>query len=174
VYRTAPEKYAAVIADIKDCHERGQPVLVGTTSIESSELLSGLLTKEKMPHQVLNAKQHEREAEIIAQAGSPGVITIATNMAGRGTDIVLGGNIEKPIQALQQDQSIDDADRAARIEKLRAEWTVRHEKVISAGGCTSSAPNVTNRAASTISCAAVQVARAIRVRRVSTCRSKIR
>jgi preprotein translocase subunit SecA len=134
VYRTAPEKYTAVIADIKDCHERGQPVLVGTTSIESSELLSGLLTKEKMPHQVLNAKQHEREAEIIAQAGSPGVITIATNMAGRGTDIVLGGNIEKPIQALQQDQSIDDADRAARIEKLRAEWTVRHEKVISAGG----------------------------------------
>ncbi|MBP6095627.1 MAG: preprotein translocase subunit SecA [Methyloversatilis sp.] len=134
VYRTAQEKYAAVIADIKDCHERGQPVLVGTTSIESSELLSGLLTKEKMPHQVLNAKQHEREAEIIAQAGSPGVITIATNMAGRGTDIVLGGNIEKPIQALQQDQSIDDADRAARIEKLRAEWTARHEKVISAGG----------------------------------------
>jgi preprotein translocase subunit SecA len=134
VYRTAPEKYAAVIADIKDCHERGQPVLVGTTSIESSELLSGLLTKEKMPHQVLNAKQHEREAEIIAQAGRPGVITIATNMAGRGTDIVLGGNVEKPIHALRQDDSIDDADRTARIEKLRIEWTALHEKVIAAGG----------------------------------------
>ncbi|MCP2936295.1 preprotein translocase subunit SecA, partial [Salmonella enterica subsp. enterica serovar Typhimurium] len=97
--------------DIKDCHERGQPVLVGTTSIESSELLSGLLNKEKLPHQVLNAKQHEREAEIVAQAGRPGVITIATNMAGRGTDIVLGGNVEKQVQALEQDQSMGDADR---------------------------------------------------------------
>jgi preprotein translocase subunit SecA len=134
VYRTAQEKYAAVIADIKDCHERGQPVLVGTTSIENSELLSGLLNKEKLPHQVLNAKQHEREAEIIAQAGRPGVITIATNMAGRGTDIVLGGNVEKPVHALQQDTSIDDADRAARIEKLRTEWATLHEQVIAAGG----------------------------------------
>ena len=134
VYRTAKEKYAAVIADIKDCHERGQPVLVGTTSIESSELLSGLLNKEKLPHQVLNAKQHEREAEIVAQAGRPGVITIATNMAGRGTDIVLGGNIEKQVQALEQDQSMGDADRAARIEKLRSEWQSLHEQVIAAGG----------------------------------------
>ncbi len=134
VYRTAQEKYTAVIADIKDCHERGQPVLVGTTSIENSELLSGLLTKEKLPHQVLNAKQHEREAEIIAQAGRPGVITIATNMAGRGTDIVLGGNVEKAIHAMQQDASMDDADRAARIEKLRSEWTALHEQVIAAGG----------------------------------------
>jgi preprotein translocase subunit SecA len=134
VYRTAPEKYAAVITDIKDCHERGQPVLVGTTSIESSELLSGLLSKDKLPHQVLNAKQHEREAEIIAQAGGPGAITIATNMAGRGTDIVLGGNVEKSIQALQADSSIDNADRAVRVEKLRTEWTSLHERVISAGG----------------------------------------
>ncbi|MBU0771202.1 MAG: preprotein translocase subunit SecA [Gammaproteobacteria bacterium] len=134
VYRTAAEKYAAVIEDIKGCHERGQPVLVGTTSIESSELLSGLLNKEKLPHQVLNAKQHEREAEIIVQAGQPGIITIATNMAGRGTDIVLGGSIEKSIQALQQDESIADADRAARIEKLRADWKVLHDKVLSAGG----------------------------------------
>ncbi|MBT9517472.1 MAG: preprotein translocase subunit SecA, partial [Methyloversatilis discipulorum] len=134
VYRTAKEKYAAVIADIKDCHERGQPVLVGTTSIESSELLSGLLNKEKLPHQVLNAKQHEREAEIVAQAGRPGVITIATNMAGRGTDIVLGGNVEKQVQALEQDQSMGDADRAARVEKLRSEWQSLHEQVIAAGG----------------------------------------
>ncbi|MGL6080800.1 preprotein translocase subunit SecA [Methyloversatilis discipulorum] len=134
VYRTAKEKYAAVIADIKDCHERGQPVLVGTTSIESSELLSNLLNKEKLPHQVLNAKQHEREAEIVAQAGRPGVITIATNMAGRGTDIVLGGNVEKQVQALEQDQSMGDADRAARVEKLRSEWQSLHEQVIAAGG----------------------------------------
>jgi len=95
VYRTAKEKYRAVIKDIEDCQARGQPVLVGTTSIENSELISGLLAKEKLAHQVLNAKQHEREAQIVAQAGRPKMITIATNMAGRGTDIVLGGNVEK-------------------------------------------------------------------------------
>jgi len=95
VYLTANEKYQAVINDVKDCYERGQPVLVGTTSIENSELLSGYLERDKLPHQVLNAKQHEREAQIIAQAGRPRMITIATNMAGRGTDIVLGGNVEK-------------------------------------------------------------------------------
>ncbi|WP_018411707.1 preprotein translocase subunit SecA [Methyloversatilis thermotolerans] len=134
VYRTAKEKYAAVIADIQDCHERGQPVLVGTTSIESSELLSSLLDREKLPHQVLNAKQHEREAEIIAQAGRPGVITIATNMAGRGTDIVLGGNVEKQVQALERDESMNDADRSTRIEKLRGEWSSLHEQVVGAGG----------------------------------------
>jgi preprotein translocase subunit SecA len=94
VYRTAKEKHDAVVADIRDCHQRGQPVLVGTTSIENSELLSGSADPEKLPHKVLNAKQHAREAEIVAQAGRPGVVTIATNMAGRGTDIVLGGNIE--------------------------------------------------------------------------------
>src|SRR5206468_10676816 len=95
VFRTLQEKVDAIIGDIKDCHERGQPVLVGTTSIENSELISGMLEKDKLPHQVLNAKQHAREAEIVAQAGRPKVVTIATNMAGRGTDIVLGGNVEK-------------------------------------------------------------------------------
>src|ERR671914_1944962 len=106
VYRTAKEKYHAVIKDIQECQARGQPVLVGTTSIENSELLSGLLTKEKLAHQVLNAKQHAREAEIVAQAGRPNMITIATNMAGRGTDIVLGGNVEKQVQFLEVDESI--------------------------------------------------------------------
>ncbi len=103
VYRTAKEKHKAIIDDIKDCHERGQPVLVGTTSIEASELLSSLLTKDKLPHQVLNAKQHAREAEIVAQAGRPKMVTIATNMAGRGTDIVLGGNVEKQIELIEAD-----------------------------------------------------------------------
>jgi preprotein translocase subunit SecA len=134
VYLTTPEKYAAVIADVRDCYQRGQPVLVGTTSIETSELLSGLLDKEKLPHQVLNAKQHVREAEIIAQAGRPKMITIATNMAGRGTDIVLGGNVEKPIELLRMDESLDDATRAQRIEQLRAEWKPVHEQVLASGG----------------------------------------
>ena len=118
VYLTTGEKYTAVIADIQDCYQRGQPVLVGTTSIETSELLSGLLEKEKLPHQVLNAKQHAREAEIVAQAGRPKMITIATNMAGRGTDIVLGGNVEKPIELLRMDESLDDATRNQRIEAI--------------------------------------------------------
>ena len=113
VYKTAKEKYDAVIEDIRDCHERGQPVLVGTTSIENSELLSGLLEKAKLPHQVLNAKQHAKEAEIVAQAGRPGVITIATNMAGRGTDIVLGGNVEKQVQFIEADEAIPDDEKAA-------------------------------------------------------------
>ena len=106
VYRTAKEKYEAIIDDIKDCYERGQPVLVGTTSIENSELLSGMLAKEKLPHQVLNAKQHAREAEIVAQAGRPKMVTIATNMAGRGTDIVLGGNVEKQVDIVDADEKI--------------------------------------------------------------------
>ncbi|MES1981459.1 MAG: preprotein translocase subunit SecA [Pseudomonadota bacterium] len=134
VYLTTPEKYAAVIADVRDCYQRGQPVLVGTTSIETSELLSGLLNKEKLPHQVLNAKQHAREAEIIAQAGRPKMITIATNMAGRGTDIVLGGNVEKPIELLRMDESLDDATRAQRIAQLRAEWKPVHDEVLASGG----------------------------------------
>jgi preprotein translocase subunit SecA len=134
VYMTLGEKYKAVIADIRDCHERGQPVLVGTTSIETSELLSGLLAKEKLPHQVLNAKQHAREAEIVAQAGRPKMITIATNMAGRGTDIVLGGNVEKQIEHLQADESLDEAVRQQRIDKLRSEWQSLHEQVLTAGG----------------------------------------
>ncbi|WP_374341957.1 preprotein translocase subunit SecA [Azonexus sp.] len=134
VYKTADEKHAAIIADIRDCAKRGQPVLVGTTSIENSELLSSLLDKEKLPHQVLNAKQHAREAEIVAQAGRPGMITIATNMAGRGTDIVLGGNIEKPVDAVRGDETLSAADREAKIAELRAEWQKVHEQVLAAGG----------------------------------------
>ena len=134
VYLTTGEKYTAVIADIQDCYKRGQPVLVGTTSIETSELLSSLLEKEKLPHQVLNAKQHAREAEIVAQAGRPKMITIATNMAGRGTDIVLGGNVEKPIELLRMDESLDEATRNQRIEQLRAEWKPVHEQVVASGG----------------------------------------
>ena len=134
VYKTAREKYNAAIEDIRDCHGRGQPVLVGTTSIENSELISQLLTQAKLPHQVLNAKQHAREAEIVAQAGQPGVITIATNMAGRGTDIVLGGNVEKAIQAVEADESLDAAAKAARITLLRETWQKDHERVVAEGG----------------------------------------
>lgn len=134
VYKTADEKHAAIIADIKDCAQRGQPVLVGTTSIENSELLSHLLDKEKLPHQVLNAKQHAREAEIVAQAGRPGMITIATNMAGRGTDIVLGGNIQKDIDAIEADESLSEADKAAKVAAMRAEWQNVHEQVLASGG----------------------------------------
>jgi preprotein translocase subunit SecA len=134
IFRTAPEKFTAIIADIRDCHQRGQPVLVGTTSIENSELLSSMLTREKLDHQVLNAKQHAREAEIVAQAGRPGMITIATNMAGRGTDIVLGGNVEKPVDALRADASVAAADKEAKIATLRTEWQKVHEQVLQAGG----------------------------------------
>ncbi|WP_142808664.1 preprotein translocase subunit SecA [Tepidiphilus olei] len=134
VYRTAKEKWQAVIEDIKECRERGQPVLVGTTSIEVNEFLSKLLTKEKIPHQILNAKQHEREAHIIAQAGRPGMVTIATNMAGRGTDIVLGGNIAPQIEAIENDPSLSDEEKEKRIEALRAEWQKAHDAVIAAGG----------------------------------------
>jgi preprotein translocase subunit SecA len=134
IYRTVREKYAAILADIKDCYERGQPVLVGTTSIENSEVLSNLLKKEDMPHQVLNAKQHAREAEIVAQAGRPKMITIATNMAGRGTDIVLGGNVEKQVQFVEADESLSPADKEARTAKLRGEWQSLHDQVVAAGG----------------------------------------
>ncbi len=134
IYKTAKEKYNAVIEDIRDCHQRGQPVLVGTTSIENSELISGLLTPAKLPHQVLNAKQHAKEAEIVAQAGRPGVITIATNMAGRGTDIVLGGNVEKQVQMVEADEAIPDEDKARRIEQLKGEWQGLHDQVKTHGG----------------------------------------
>jgi len=134
VYRTAREKYAAVIEDIKGCQSRGQPVLVGTTSIENSELISQLLTEAKLEHQVLNAKQHEREAQIIVQAGRPGVITIATNMAGRGTDIVLGGNPEPEIAQVEADATLTEAQKAARIEQIKADWKIRHNGVLAAGG----------------------------------------
>ena len=134
VYRTAREKYAAVILDIKDCQSRGQPVLVGTTSIENSELISNLLNAEKLEHQVLNAKQHEREAHVIAQAGRPGVITIATNMAGRGTDIVLGGNPETDIEKVKADSKLSEVQKTVAIDKLKAEWQARHDAVLAAGG----------------------------------------
>lgn len=134
VYKTTKEKYDAAIADIQECHERGQPVLVGTSSIENSEIIAQLLEAKKLPHQVLNAKQHAREAEIIAQAGRPGAITIATNMAGRGTDIVLGGNLEKMVDAVMADPALDDATKASRADALRAQWQADHEKVVSLGG----------------------------------------
>ncbi|MDR0233282.1 MAG: preprotein translocase subunit SecA [Zoogloeaceae bacterium] len=134
VYKTAAEKHKAIIHDVKECHGRGQPVLLGTTSIEASELVSRLLDQERLPHQVLNAKQHAREAEIVAQAGRPGVITIATNMAGRGTDIVLGGNIDKQIEALKADGSLNDVEKEKRLEEMRREWQALHEQVIAAGG----------------------------------------
>jgi preprotein translocase subunit SecA len=134
IYKTSPERYAAVIKDIKDCCERGQPVLVGTTSIENSELISTLLEKEKLSHQVLNAKQHAREAEIIAQAGRPKMITIATNMAGRGTDIVLGGNVERQSILIEADDSVETIEKAKRIQKLKDEWQDLHDTVVNAGG----------------------------------------
>jgi preprotein translocase subunit SecA len=134
IYRTIPEKHAAIVADVKDCYERGQPVLLGTTSIENSEVLSELLKKEKLPHQVLNAKQHAKEAEIVAQAGRPKMITIATNMAGRGTDIVLGGNVEKQVQFVEADPELDEATKQAKIAQLRGEWQSLHDQVVAAGG----------------------------------------
>jgi len=134
IYRTDQEKYKAIVADIRAQHAAGRPILVGTTSIENSELLSDLLKREKLEHQVLNAKQHEREAEIVAQAGKPGMITIATNMAGRGTDIVLGGNIGKQVDAIRADAKISDAAKEEKIAALRAEWQKTHDAVIAAGG----------------------------------------
>ena len=134
IYKTTKEKYDAVTKDIRDCHERGQPVLVGTTSIENSELISTLLTSAKLPHQVLNAKQHAKEAEIVAQAGRPGVITIATNMAGRGTDIVLGGNVEKQILFLEEDTALSPEERETRAQQLKSEWQSLHDQVKAAGG----------------------------------------
>ncbi|MBK7082425.1 MAG: preprotein translocase subunit SecA [Betaproteobacteria bacterium] len=134
VFRTFQEKVEAIIADCKDCHARGQPVLVGTTSIENSELLSKFLEKDKLPHQVLNAKQHAREAEIVAQAGKAQSITIATNMAGRGTDIVLGGVLEPLILKIRDDETLLPTEKEREIDKLRADWKVRHEAVVAAGG----------------------------------------
>jgi preprotein translocase subunit SecA len=134
VYKTSQERYTAAIADIRECFERGQPVLVGTTSIENSELISQLLTQQKLPHQVLNAKQHAREADIVAQAGRPGMITIATNMAGRGTDIVLGGNIEKDVQAIEEDTNLPEGVRHEKVDQLREQWKAVHEQVKSLGG----------------------------------------
>jgi preprotein translocase subunit SecA len=134
VYKTTAEKYVAAIDDIRECYERGQPVLVGTTSIENSELIAEMLEKAKLPHQVLNAKQHASEATIIAQAGRAKMITIATNMAGRGTDIVLGGNVEKAISEVEVNESLDAAEKQKQIDALRVQWTKDHEYVKSLGG----------------------------------------
>ncbi len=134
VYKTTQEKYVAAIQDIRECYERGQPVLVGTTSIENSEIISELLSKEGLPHQVLNAKQHAREADIVAQAGRAKMITIATNMAGRGTDIVLGGNIDKALDAVRHDESLDDAAKEQHIAALKAQWKIDHEAITALGG----------------------------------------
>ncbi|WP_123384885.1 preprotein translocase subunit SecA [Paraburkholderia sp.] len=134
IYKTAKERYDAVIRDIRDCHERGQPVLVGTTSIENSELLSHLLKQAGLPHEVLNAKQHAREAEIVAEAGRPKRVTIATNMAGRGTDIVLGGNAEKQAAFIDADPAIPSDEKERRIQKLHDEWQALHDQVKAAGG----------------------------------------
>ena len=134
VYRTAKEKYDAILADIRDCHERGQPVLVGTTSIENSELVSNLLKKAGLPHNVLNAKQHDREAEIVAQAGRPHQITIATNMAGRGTDIELGGSRSSVIKAIEMREDLDPEAKKAEIARFQEEWQKVHEEVLEKGG----------------------------------------
>jgi preprotein translocase subunit SecA len=134
VYKTAREKYDAAILDIRECHERGQPVLVGTTSIENSEIIAQLLEKAALPHQVLNAKQHAREADIVAQAGRLKMVTIATNMAGRGTDIVLGGNVEKAVEALEADETVPAEGKQARIAEMRALWQKEHEAVVALGG----------------------------------------
>ena len=134
IYRTSDERYVAVIDDIKDCNKRHQPVLVGTTSIENSELISKQLSKAKLEHQVLNAKQHEKEAHIISQAGQPGMITIATNMAGRGTDIVLGGNIEAQIENTKNNQKLDEKKRNKQILELTDAWKQRNKEVLGAGG----------------------------------------
>src|SRR5450830_1558727 len=134
VYKTTREKYEAAIKDSRECYERGQPVLVGTTSIENSEIIAQLLEKEKLPHQVLNAKQHAREADIVAQAGRPKMITIATNMAGRGTDIVLGGSLEKMLAAIETDDSLDATQKQQQIDAIQAQWVQEHEKVTALGG----------------------------------------
>jgi preprotein translocase subunit SecA len=134
VYKNAAAKYRAVIRDIRDCRERGQPVLVGTTSIENNELLSNMLKAEGLSHQVLNAKQHDQEAQVIAEAGRPGVITIATNMAGRGTDIVLGGNPKGEIASIENDEAFSEDEKRARISAIDADWQKRHDAVLVAGG----------------------------------------
>jgi preprotein translocase subunit SecA len=134
VYKTTPEKYKAAIEDIRASHERGQPVLVGTSSIENSEIIAQLLTQAQLPHEVLNAKQHAREADIILQAGKPGAVTIATNMAGRGTDIVLGGNLEKILSAIETDTGLDDAAKARKLEDAKTHWQADHDKVKALGG----------------------------------------
>ena len=134
IFRSAEEKFEAVVKDIQECHKRGQPVLVGTTSIENSELVSKLLHQAGLPHNVLNAKEHEREALIVAQAGKVGAITVATNMAGRGTDIVLGGSLKYQIDAIRADETLSDEEKQAQISALENGWQAEHDRVVAAGG----------------------------------------
>lgn len=134
VYRTAAEKYKAILDDVKDCYKRGQPVLVGTTSIENSELISHMLDKEGIPHNVLNAKQHEKEAQIVLEAGRPGMVTIATNMAGRGTDIVLGGGISKAVSEVENNPNLTADEKKTQIDAIKNQWQLDHEKVVALGG----------------------------------------
>ncbi len=134
IYRTSREKWAAIVEDIRDCQQRGQPVLVGTTSIEHNEFLSHQLKQARIPHEVLNAKQHQREAEIIAQAGKPGMVTIATNMAGRGTDIVLGGNVGHQVNMVLANPDLGEEEKSQRVESLNSSWQGLHDAAIAAGG----------------------------------------
>jgi preprotein translocase subunit SecA len=134
IYRTSQEKWTAIVEDIRDCQQRGQPVLVGTTSIEHNEFLSHQLKQARIPHEVLNAKQHQREAEIIAQAGKPGMVTIATNMAGRGTDIVLGGNVGHQVDMVLANPDLEEEEKTQRIDSLKDGWQGLHDAVITAGG----------------------------------------
>ncbi|WP_165006391.1 preprotein translocase subunit SecA [Neisseria yangbaofengii] len=134
IFRSTDEKFEAVVKDIQECYSKGQPVLVGTTSIENSELVSRMLTEAGLPHNVLNAKEHEREALIVAQAGKVGAITVATNMAGRGTDIVLGGNLKHQTDAIQADESLSDEDKTAQTAALENGWQAEHDQVVAAGG----------------------------------------
>ena len=168
VYRTAKEKYKAIVDDVKECFGRGQPVLVGTTSIENSELISDMLTKAGIPHNVLNAKQHEREAQIVMEAGRPGMVTIATNMAGRGTDIVLGGGISKALEQIDNDETLSDEQKKAQKEEIKAKWQVDHDRVVELGGLR------IIPAVSTTSCADVPAVRVTRVLPASICPWKIR
>ena len=167
IYLSTEEKYEAIVEDIKDCFERKQPVLVGTTSIENSELISEILTKQKIPHEVLNAKQHEREAHIIAQAGSPGAITIATNMAGRGTDIVLGGNLDTELKTLP-----DDATET-EVNERKTAWKNAIRRCWMRAGCTLLAPSAMSHVVSTTSYAVAPAVRGTRVRPVSISRCRI-
>ena len=134
IFRSAEEKFEAVVKDIEECHKRGQPVLVGTTSIENSELVSNMLSRAGLAHNVLNAKEHAREADIVAQAGKTGMITVATNMAGRGTDIVLGGNVKHLSHIIRNDPDLSEEEKAARIKELEDGWQEEHDRVIAAGG----------------------------------------
>src|SRR5258706_11699223 len=134
VFITAKEKQQAILIDVKERTAKGQPILVGTTSVEASEVLSGMLQREKIPHNVLNAKHHAREAEIVAQAGRPAQVTIATNMAGRGTDIVLGGNPDPEIQAIKADEAQDESTKERRTAEVKENWQKLHNDVVASGG----------------------------------------